>query len=132
MITRKLIATDPHLQLCDINVPVTHQFIHLGCLFSEERDVTASVKALIGKFYGAANAVIGRIGALSRDEEIWRQVMMRQLLPVLSYGSHLWNLKSRKVCKLVDSAWRRVTRKGLGIGYTKSVRGTVEIGLTRL
>ena len=51
--------------------------------------------------------------------------MMRQLMPVLSYGSHLCNLKSRKVCKLVDSAWRWVIREGLGIGYTKSVRSTV-------
>ena len=112
-------------KLCDISVPVTRQFIHLGCLFSEDRGVTASVKVCIGIFYGAANAVIGRIGALSREEEIWRQVMMRQLLPVLSYGSHLWNLRSRKVCNLVDSAWRRVIRKGLGIGYTESVRNTV-------
>ena len=91
----------------------------------EDRDVTASVKACIGKFYCAANTVIGRIGTLSREEEIWRQVMMRQLLPVPSYGSHLWNLKLRKFCKLVDSAWRRVLRKGLGIGYIESVRSTV-------
>ena len=43
----------------------------------------------------------------------------------LSYGSHLWNLKLRKVCKLVDSALRQVIRKGLGIGYTESVRSKV-------
>ena len=42
-------------------------------IFSEDRDVTASVKARIEKFYGVANAVIGKIGALSGVEEIWRQ-----------------------------------------------------------
>ena len=34
MISQKLITADPHLQLCDINIPVTRQFIHLGCLFN--------------------------------------------------------------------------------------------------
>ena len=50
---------------------MTHQFIHLGCIFSEYRDVTASVRARIEKFNGAANVVTGRICALSREEEIW-------------------------------------------------------------
>ena len=51
--------------------------------------------------------------------------MVRQLLPILRYASHLWNLKTRKVCKLVDSTWRWVIRKGLGIGYTEFAQCTV-------
>ena len=77
-------------------------------LFKGDRDVSSSVKARIARFYGAANTVVGRMALLCREEEIWKKVMMRQLLPVLWYGSHLWNFKIKKICKLVDSAWRRV------------------------
>ena len=123
--SRKSVTTDLYLRLCGHTVPVTNQFTHLGTLFKGDRDVSSSVKARIAKFYGAANAVVGRMGLLCREEEIWKKVMMRQLLPVLWYGSHLWNFKIKKVCKLVDSAWRRVTRKGLGLRATDSVRATV-------
>ena len=51
---------------------------------------------------------------------------MKQLLPVLNYESHWRNFSVRKVCSLVNSAWRCVIRKGLGIGQFESVRQRVQ------
>ena len=88
--SRKSVTTDLYLRLCGHTVPVTNQFTHLGTLFKGDRDISSSVKARMAKFYGAANAVVGRMGLLCREEKIWKKVMMRQLLPVLWNRNQEW------------------------------------------
>ena len=125
VISKKPVSKEMELLLCGHIVPTVDQIVHLGSVIKGNRDSVAPVNARIGKFYGAANAVVGKLGLICREEEVWRQVVMKQLLPVLNYGSHRWNFSSRKVCSLVNSAWRRVIRKGLGIRQRESVRQRV-------
>ena len=85
----ELITTDPHLQLCNISVPVTYQSYIWDVYLVKTEECYYVCHSAYWKFCGAANAAIGRIGALSREEEIWRHVMMSQLLPVHSYGDQV-------------------------------------------
>ena len=57
-----------------------------------------------------------------RDVKVWKIILERQLFPVLSYGCHLWRLNIKYVRDTVNTAWRRVIRKGLGMKWGDSVK----------
>lgn len=51
-----------------------------------------------------ANAVIGKLGQVSRDKEVWKTLLDCQLFPVSSYGCHPWD--KRPADHVVDPACR--------------------------
>lgn len=102
-------------------LPVKESFCHLGSLWSERRSDVISVEKRIKKFYAAVNAVVCRLRGASREEDVWKKVLDIQLFPVLSYGSHMWDFTKISVCNMLNSAWRKAIRKGLGMGFRDSI-----------
>ena len=53
---------------------------------------------------------------------VWKKLVEVQLFPILSYGSHLWNLEKKTVSNLVDVSYRKGIRRGIGFRQRVSVR----------
>ena len=100
---------------------VKESICHLGSLFSDVRDDKVSIEKRMKKFYAAVHTVVGRLGRACREEELWKRVMDVQLLSVLSFGSHLWDLSEVSSCHLLATAWRKGIRKGLALKYQASI-----------
>ena len=102
-------------------LPVKESLCHSGSLLSNVRNDMVSAEKRTKKFYAAVNAVVCRLRGASREEDVWKKVLDVQLFPVLSYGSHLWDLRKISLCHLLDSTWRKAIRKGLGMGFRDSI-----------
>ena len=109
-------------RLCGQVLPVSDNLKHIGIVSRFDGKDTSMVESRVRKFYAAANAAMGKLGIVCRDVEVWKIILERQLFPVLSYGCHLWRLNIRYVRDTVNTAWRRVIRKGLGMKWGDSVK----------
>ena len=45
-------------------------------------EMMSRVEALVRKFYASANAVMGRLGRVCREMNVWKVIFERQLFPV--------------------------------------------------
>ena len=75
----------------------------------------------VGKFYGAVNTVISRLGGVCYSDKVWMTIVEKQMFPVLAYSNHLWNYDNSSVVKKINAAYRRGIRKGLGMAQKESL-----------
>ena len=59
------------------------------------------------------------------------QFWIDSFFPLLVYGSQLWCFEKNSTCLAVNTAWKNVIRKGLGMSTRDSVKG-VQHGLWKL
>ena len=93
-------------------------WLHFNCSTAESKQCVP-LEFRVQKFYVAANAVMGKLGLVCRNVEVWKTILERQLLPVLSYA---WRLNNKSVRDAVNTAWRRVIRTVLGMKRSDSVK----------
>ena len=58
---------------------------------------------------------LGTVNSVTTDSTLWSKIMYSVLLPVLGYGSELWNLESPNTKHVLHQTWRRGFRRGLGL-----------------
>ena len=87
--------------------------MHLGVILHMTCGEEAAITKRVGKFYGAVNTVVSRLGGFCSSDKVWMTIVEKQLFPVLAYGSHLWNYGKSSVVKKINAAYRRGIRKGL-------------------
>ena len=66
-----------------------------------------------GSFFAAVNSVVSRLGGTCLNDDTWKKIVDTQLFPILSFGSHLWNLEKTSLSKTVDTCYRKGIRRGL-------------------
>ena len=73
------------------------------------------VEARIRIFFGVVNAVLEQIGGMCRSDKVWLEIVDMKRFPVLAFGSHLWDYDTSDVSYMVNHAFRKGVRRGLGM-----------------
>ena len=84
-------------------------------------DDAVAVQDHCRKFYSTIYGLLGSVKGLTTDSTVWPKIMSSILLPVLGYGSELWNLESYNTKRLLHQMWRRGFRRGLGLPKSASL-----------
>ena len=111
----------PEFHLDGQRLSTTDSVLHLENMFNSDRNDNFSVERRLRKLFAATNAVLGKLGGACKEEKTWRTVLDKQLFPVLAYGNHLWCFEKKCTCHAVNTAWRKVIRKGFGMNSRDSV-----------
>ena len=79
-------------------------------------------KVELEKYFGAVNAAVSRLGGKVSSDKSWMRIVDVQLFQVLSYGSHMWNMGSASNVRMLNAAFRKGVRRGLGMKPRESIR----------
>ena len=101
-------------------LPNREEITHLGVVMNGCCLVQSTLKARKRKFYAAVKGVISRLGGSCPEGSVRMTIMERQLFPFLSYGSHLWNFERSIVETSINTAYRKVIRRGLSMRQRES------------
>ena len=74
------------------------------------------------------DAVLGQIGGVCRSDKVWLKIVDMKLLPVLAFGSHLGNYDRSDVSCMVNQAFWKGVRCGLGMRKYESILGRLKDG----
>ena len=87
------------------------------------------VEARIRKFFEAVNAVLGQIGGVcTRSDKVWLKIVDMKLFSVLAFGSHLWDYDRSDVSYVVNQAFQKGVRRGLGTRKHESIHDRLKDG----
>ena len=75
----------------------------------------------IKEFCKPVNSVVSHVGGKVSSDKVWMKTVDTQLIPVLSYGSHLWNIDPASIATTVDAAYRKGIRRGFGMRSRESI-----------
>ncbi|XP_062508871.1 uncharacterized protein LOC134185096 [Corticium candelabrum] len=113
---------DPQLVLDHNTLPWKSRITHLGVMLDELCNNATAVEDRVKKFCGAVNSVVSRLGGKVLSNQVWMKIVDTQLFPVLSYGSHLWNIDKASITRTVDVAYQKGIRPGFGMRSRESIR----------
>ena len=97
------------------------RLVHLGVVMDMHGRSEPAVEARTRIFYGSVNGVVGKLLGVCRNENVWMGIMEMSLFPILSYGCHLWDLERTSVARILTRAFRRGSRRGLGLRRSESI-----------
>ena len=60
------------------------------------------------------------------SDETWMRIVDVQLLLILLYGCHLWDMESSTTVRSVNTAFRKGVRRGLGMNSRDSLHDRLE------
>ena len=80
---------------------------HLGVILNMHNSDVLAVEGRKRKFFGAVNSLVARMDGPCLNDCVWKKLVEVQLFPILSYGSHLWNLEKKTASNLVDVSYRK-------------------------
>ena len=120
--SRFVSVVDPQLVINGVMLPWKSRVTHLGVILDRLFNDTVAVESRIRKYFGAVNAVVSRLGGKVSSDKSWMRIVDVQLFPVLSYGSHMWNMGSASNVRMLNAAFREGVRRGLGMKPRESIR----------
>ena len=83
---------------------------------------SVSVDDRVRRYFRAVNASVARLGGNCLSDVAWTAIVDSQLFPILTYGSQLWDISRSSTAKLLDQAYRKGIRRGLGMRRRDSIR----------
>lgn len=119
--SRHVRVADPEFILAGNALSHKTEFRHLGLLVDSRYRDSVSVEDRIRKFFSAVNGVVSRLGGCCYNDGVWLKLVESQLLPILSFGSHLWSIEKPSIARLVNTAYRKGVRRGLGMSQRDSI-----------
>ena len=105
-----------------VSCTCTQSTVHLGVVLNNVGCDDIAVDDRIRRFFGAVNTSVARLGGKCFSELAWTTIMDAALFPVLTYGSHLWDLSRSTIAQSVNQAYRKGIRRGLCMRNRESVR----------
>ena len=118
---RRLIGGNPDLILSEKPIPFRTEITHLGTIMDRFRRDKQAIEARIRKFLGGVNGLVSKLGGVCRSEKVWTRLVEVQLFPILSYGCHMWELEKSSDVKMLNTAFRKGIRRGLGMRRCESI-----------
>ena len=125
---RRISFFDPRLALDGCILPFKSNISHLGMSMDSFLQPRHMVEVRIRKFFGAVNVVLGQIGGVCRSDKVWLKIVDMKLFPVLAFGSHLWDYDRSDVSYMVNQAFRKGVRCGLGMRKYESIHDRLKDG----
>ena len=86
-------ASDPQLVIQSHRLSWVSRLTHLGIVLDKLRGDSAAVESRARKYFGAVHSVVSRLGGKVMSDETWMRIVDVQLLPILLYGCHLWDIE---------------------------------------
>ena len=124
---RQRYVNDPSFVLNGNLVSCTQSIVHLGVVLNNVGRDDIALDDRIRRVFGAVNTSVARLGGKCFSELAWTTIMDAALFPVLTYGSHLWDLSRSTIAQSVTRPGiRKGIRRGLCMRNRESVRDRLE------
>ena len=112
----------PSFLVGDKYVSGGQSILHLGVVLDQFCRDSVSVDDRVRRYFRAVNASVARLGGNCLSDVAWTAIVDSQLFPILTYGSQLWDISRSSTAKLLDQAYRKGIRRGLGMRRRDSIR----------